>query len=259
MKRIDPGESRVARGVLNPKFGAQMFLVGMPPQRPQVSGLATVDQNTVLIVTADQDALAAHIRCLEGGEPGYNTLSSSTAQEALDICQEMIPDCIVVDDRLPDLGVLEFLTHLSSAPRKARFAVVALLPSGKVELEDMVLRHGAQDCLFEDELTPRSLRRAVRNTIRRFVLAADLDRLILALQKSEEWDCNAYKSTEASSNAEAGEKPKLALDAAVANLACSCTARFRNRTGGTTRLIDCRIRAGEGNVTSTRRKDACVN
>jgi two-component system, cell cycle response regulator DivK len=57
---------------------------------------------------------------------GIATLSAATAAEALALAREHLPDLILMDLRLPDLGGEEATRRLAADERTARIPVVAL-------------------------------------------------------------------------------------------------------------------------------------
>lgn len=56
----------------------------------------------------------------------FRTSEAETRAEALDVCRAGMPDCVVVDWRLPDGDTLEFLSSLREMPDGARPTVFYL-------------------------------------------------------------------------------------------------------------------------------------
>ncbi|NTU78628.1 MAG: PAS domain S-box protein [Chloroflexales bacterium] len=95
---------------------------------------------------------------------GYRLAEASGGAEGLRRWHSERPDCVLLDDRLPDMPAREVLAALVQAT--GGNAPVALLASGAdaaVVLE--ALERGAQDCLDSDHITAFELQRAIANTI----------------------------------------------------------------------------------------------
>ena len=57
---------------------------------------------------------------------GYRTLEATTGGQALDVAAEHVPDLILMDIQLPDIGGVEALARLRADERTAATPVVAL-------------------------------------------------------------------------------------------------------------------------------------
>ncbi len=81
---------------------------------------------TELVLIVDDDARNAKLARDVLERAGMRTLSASTGAEALALAREHLPDVVLMDLRLPDLGGGEAARQLAADERTARIPVVAL-------------------------------------------------------------------------------------------------------------------------------------
>jgi two-component system sensor histidine kinase/response regulator len=100
---------------------------------------------TVLVVddNAANRSLARHT--LE--DEGYRVLEASAGEEALAIVEREVPDCILLDVRMPGLDGFAVCERLRALPRGADTPVVFLTALRDVETFDHALRAGGDDFL----------------------------------------------------------------------------------------------------------------
>jgi signal transduction histidine kinase len=103
----------------------------------------------------DREAIRRHL----GQE--HQVHEVATGQEALQLCREVRPDCVLLDYRLPDgdgLALLPFFTE-----RFIPVIVTTALENPEVIVE--VMRQGAQDYLVKNNITRTGLTHAIRQAI----------------------------------------------------------------------------------------------
>ena len=134
--------------------------------------MSAEDQNPMRVLLVDHNPLdraEAKAALLHGSSRTYQFIEASTAREGLRLCsQSPIPDCIVLDLRLPDAGGLEVLSQLPrDADHLLRVPVVVLTGSATLGLNQAALRAGAHDYVEKAWLRPETLTQAVENSIER--------------------------------------------------------------------------------------------
>lgn len=127
------------------------------------------------------------------GDPAaeYHFAEATLGQEALSLCQTLHPDCLLLDQRLPDLDGVECLARLQAQYGAQMPPVVLLTGIGNEALAVEAMRHGAQDYLVKGQLTADALRRAVQHAIER----ADLRRALEAQRQQAEEDLRRLNAT----------------------------------------------------------------
>ncbi|MBD1858677.1 MULTISPECIES: hybrid sensor histidine kinase/response regulator [Leptolyngbya] len=94
----------------------------------------------------------------------------------LSLCQQALPDVILLDFSLPDMTGLEFLRQLQQHQDQQLVPVIMLTEHGDEEVAAVVLKSGASDCFAKNKTTPERLRRAVDQVIERAELYRQLER-----------------------------------------------------------------------------------
>ena len=123
-------------------------------------------QFSVLIVAAapeDRDAL----RDALSRDPAtrYVITEAESGLRALEVCRAWKPDCLILDNDLPDLSGLDALKELTAEEGESTCAVVALVGAGDAQLAVEAMKSGAQDCLEKGRARGTELRRAVSQAL----------------------------------------------------------------------------------------------
>lgn len=121
-------------------------------------------KNTILIVEDDMDTsdmLRAYFEA-----QGYEITTAAWGNDALQVCEEMVPDLIIQDIRLPDINGYEVTKQLRRNLRTQRVPVIFL--TEKRERSDRIagLKLGAVDYITKP-FDMQELRLRVRNALRR--------------------------------------------------------------------------------------------
>jgi len=128
-------------------------------------------QRTVLIVDDTiEDRYIYRRYLLKDEEWRYRVLEAETGEEALALCRESQPDCILLDYRLPNLNGLEVLAALAGDCEEAICPVVMLTAEEDIAVAVAALKLGAQDYLNKNTLTAVDLTHAVNNAVERVAL-----------------------------------------------------------------------------------------
>ncbi len=134
------------------------------------------------ILIADDDAVsrdaASSILC----EHGYEVSSVSSARELRHTVSAALPDLLLLDVVLPDVGGLEVLAQLKGDPRSRDVPVLMLSSQAREDASERALGLGAADYLRKP-VKPRDLLARVQAQLR---IRALLDRRRAALRAAEE-------------------------------------------------------------------------
>ncbi len=144
-------------------------------------------QGKVLIVGGAQADRELYRRWLQDApHTDYEIREEALGERGLAACRGVTPDCILLEDRLPDLTGVQFLERLHAQLARQRPAVVMLTTRGSERTAAEALQHGAQDYLTKGTTTSEQLGRAVRNAIEKRTLQRTLEAQQQALGESEE-------------------------------------------------------------------------
>lgn len=97
----------------------------------------------------------------------YAILEAESGEEGLAICRRELPDCVLLDYRLPDIDGLEFLKELGGSGRPSRIAVVMLTGQGAHDIDRAAMECGAQDYLEKSRIDAEILARTIRHAVDR--------------------------------------------------------------------------------------------
>ncbi len=95
----------------------------------------------------------------------YEIMETESALQALALCEQALPDCILLPTRLTEMTGIEFLQCLQQQVGLVSLPVIMLIAEGSAALAEAALAHGAQDYLMLATLTPELLGRTVRSVI----------------------------------------------------------------------------------------------
>ncbi len=110
----------------------------------------------------------------------YRFLEASGGKAGLRFCQQMRPDCILLDYNLPDMKGTQMLPLLAG---KARIPVVVLTGQGSERIAVEVMKNGAQDYLPKSGMTPEAIQLAVHRAIERATLLSKISEQHKTLEK----------------------------------------------------------------------------
>lgn len=123
--------------------------------------------------------------------PALEFFESHGAEQGLEVCRTLVPDCVLLDYKLPDMTGLEFLSHLYPEDTVAtpKFAIVMLTGIASEQVAAKAMKAGAQDYLMKDTITAEGLGLAVRQATEKVslihALQAERDRLARSLAEKE--------------------------------------------------------------------------
>ncbi len=122
------------------------------------------DEIRVLFV--EDDPTVAQMYRLKLELDGYQVIMAKDGEEGLRLANEVDPDIVFLDIRLPKVDGLSVLEGLRSDDRTRNVPVVILSNYGEQDLVDRGLKLGALEYLIKSQTTPARVSRGVENWLR---------------------------------------------------------------------------------------------
>ncbi|MDI1312261.1 hybrid sensor histidine kinase/response regulator [Prosthecobacter sp.] len=129
-----------------------------------------MEQRTLLVVdenAKDRGNTISQMRC--DLNFSYQVTEAGTVAEALAAVAKIRPDCVVIDQKLPDASGHEFLLSVSDLQGHLPFPVIILASAGDQESAVAMMKAGAMDYLVKANTAADSVRMAVNNAIYKFL------------------------------------------------------------------------------------------
>src|SRR5712692_1564553 len=104
----------------------------------------------------------------------FSCFEAASGEEALRLVDAQTPDCILLDNRLPDREGIELLPDLLARRPGGLVPVVMLSGQGNELTAVQAMQRGAQEYVVKGVLTAQSLRHAVLNAIEKVFLLSTL-------------------------------------------------------------------------------------
>ncbi|WP_096607914.1 response regulator [Calothrix sp. NIES-2100] len=124
---------------------------------------------------------------LRDQQHSYKILEAQTGKQALLICQQQLPDVIVIDYLLPDMDGLEFISDLKIELDLTNLPVIVLTDHGNEQIALQAMKSGAAEYLIKKNTTAVGFRLAIQKVLEK-------TRLIKQLEKSEKLYRNLLES-----------------------------------------------------------------
>src|SRR5262245_23211633 len=103
---------------------------------------------------------------------GHQVRSFGSALDFLAAAPALLPGCVIVDVRMPDMGGLELQQRL--VQQQARFPVIGITGHGDIAMAVRAMKAGAVD-FVEKPFAEEAILAGVRGALERLEAAADLD------------------------------------------------------------------------------------
>jgi CheY-like chemotaxis protein len=95
-----------------------------------------------------------------------------------------LPDCVLLDYKLPDMDALQVLQALTTPSGLPACPVVVVTGGVQADMGRALLRAGAQDFIGKDWVTAPSLTRAIENAAERWAMGRELHDQTAALRRA---------------------------------------------------------------------------
>lgn len=147
--------------------------IPVPPPTDGLPGGAPPDARLAILLAVENPAarLNVGLLLLKGLGAKYLVTEVERPADALRICRDEPPDCVVIDDDLSGGGATAFLSGLST-PAGIPSCPVVVLIGDRRGVEAPLLQAGAHECIAKTRLTAEVLDRAVENSTVRSRIAA---------------------------------------------------------------------------------------
>jgi PAS domain S-box-containing protein len=152
-------------------------------------------QRTVLIIGSSGESKGRYQRLLQPeNQLTYHIMEATSGAEALGLCQQQMPDAILIDEQLLDLNGLEFLSQLKRQRSSPIAPVILLVEQENEAIGVQAVKDGAQDYLLKQNLTAELLCRVIEHAIERLSLLHQLEQSQEQQRQLEETIMQASKS-----------------------------------------------------------------
>jgi DNA-binding response OmpR family regulator len=130
------------------------------------NGRGEHSSDEIRVLFVEDDPTVAQMYRLKLELDGYQVIMAKDGEEGLRLANEVDPDIVFLDIRLPKVDGFAVLEGLRGCDRTRNVPVVILSNYGEQELVDKGLRLGALEYLIKSQTTPANLSRGVENWLR---------------------------------------------------------------------------------------------
>ncbi|MEZ2301265.1 MAG: GAF domain-containing protein [Microcoleus sp.] len=122
---------------------------------------------TILLIDDSEVDRATYRRYLmEDRDRTYQIVEFDNGEDALEWCQQQIPDIFLLDYFLPDMDGLELLQQLQQQTGRNTLPVIMFTGQGNLQIAVDLLKSGAQDYLDKSQITPQILQKSISYILR---------------------------------------------------------------------------------------------
>jgi len=130
------------------------------------NGRGEHSSDEIRVLFVEDDPTVAQMYRLKLELDGYQVIMAKDGEEGLRLANEVVPDIVFLDIRLPKVDGFAVLEGLRGCDRTRNVPVVILSNYGEQELVDKGLKLGALEYLIKSQTTPANLSRGVENWLR---------------------------------------------------------------------------------------------
>ena len=138
----------------------------------------SADHNRLKLLVVDgskEDFLKFERLIRTGDEFNAEVGPANTGSEALDLCTTQAPDCILLENHLPDLDGLEFLANFAKIPSTSQIPILMLTGMGSEALAIESIKRGALDYLDKNSMTFGQVTRAIERATKMARIRRELE------------------------------------------------------------------------------------
>ncbi|MEZ2230832.1 GAF domain-containing protein [Microcoleus sp.] len=122
---------------------------------------AAANLTIVLIDDSEVDRATYRRYLMEDRDRTYQIVEFDNGEDALEWCQQQIPDIFLLDYFLPDMDGLELLQQLQQQTGRNTLPVIMFTGQGNIQIAVDLLKSGAQDYLDKSQITPQILQKSI--------------------------------------------------------------------------------------------------
>ncbi len=130
------------------------------------NGRSNHSSDEIRVLFVEDDPTVAQMYRLKLELDGYQVIMAKDGEEGLRLADEIRPDLVFLDIRLPKVDGFAVLEGLRSRDETRNVPVVILSNYGEQELVERGLKLGALEYLIKSQTTPANLSRGVEGWLR---------------------------------------------------------------------------------------------
>ncbi len=143
----------------------------------------------ILIVDDNSEDIELYRRILEcESESDFNIQSAETGTNALSMCKDRQPDCILLDYMLPDMTGLEFMQKINIKFGHNKFPVIMLTSQGDENIAVAAMKSGCQDYIQKVNISTKSLKPAIIKALENINISRKQNEYRRELERLVEYD-----------------------------------------------------------------------
>lgn len=145
---------------------SKRFQIASEDELPPKEEKMAQKRRTILIIddcSTDRETYRRYLH--QASNYTYAVIESEFAEEALELCKLCQPDCVILDNYLPDMDGLEFLEKLRNELGKTDVPVVMVTGCGNEAIAVQAMKNGVTDYLTKEHLTAESLQTTLHNAL----------------------------------------------------------------------------------------------
>ena len=131
-------------------------------------------ENIILIVDDCEKDRKNYKNIIHKHYDNYQVIESRNLKRTERILQKITPNCILLDNNLPDGSAIDFLKNKHTLKRMEKSAVIIVTEEEDYTIALNALKYGSKDYLSKNNLTPENLCNAINRAINALQLEKDL-------------------------------------------------------------------------------------